>query len=217
MNRNRFLVLVALVVAAVLARLIPHPPNFSPIGALALFGGACFADRRLAFLVPLAALFVSDLFLGLHVLIPVVYASFALNVLLGRWLRSHRSILSTAAVTLVGSIQFFLVTNFACWVLWYPHTLEGLTSCYVGAIPFFRNTLLGDATFVTLLFGGLALAEYGFSGLREAVAPPFQFSFPGERACELSPCSPAPPRSFANSVSGNNSLASPTSATTRPS
>jgi hypothetical protein len=159
-----------MIASAALARLIPHPPNFTPIGAMALFGGACFADRRTALLVPLATLLLSDLFLGLHVLIPVVYGSFAVNVLLGRWLRSRRTVLSTAAVTLIGSIQFFVVTNFACWVLWYPHTAEELVTCYVAAIPFFQNTLLGDAVFATGLFGALALAERGFPALRERPA-----------------------------------------------
>ena len=169
--RPRFAVLTAIIALAALARLIPHPPNFTPIGAMALFGGACLADRRLAFLLPLAALFLSDLLLGLHVLIPVVYGSFAVNVLLGRWLRSRRTVVNTAAGTLLGSIQFFVVTNFACWLLYYPHTAEGLVSCYVAAIPFFQNTLLGDAVFATALFGALALAERGFPILREQPAP----------------------------------------------
>jgi hypothetical protein len=159
-----------MIVLASLARLIPHPPNFTPIGAMALFGGACLADRRLALLVPLAALFVSDLFLGLHVLIPVVYGSFAVNVLFGRWLRSRRSVVNTAAVTLLSSIQFFVLTNFACWMLWYTHTVEGFVTCYVAAVPFFQNTLLGDAMFATGLFGTLALAERGFPVLRELPA-----------------------------------------------
>ncbi|MFQ3591846.1 MAG: DUF6580 family putative transport protein [Gemmataceae bacterium] len=170
MIRPRLIVLAAMIAAAALARLIPHPPNFTPIGAMALFGGACFADRRLAFLLPLAAMFLSDLLLGLHVLIPVVYGSFAVNVLLGRWLRSRRTLVNTATVTLLGSIQFFVVTNFACWLLWYPHTLAGLTACYIAAIPFFHNTLLGDAVCATALFGGLALAERGFPILREQPA-----------------------------------------------
>lgn len=167
MNPSRLIVLAAMIAFAALARLVPHPPNFAPVGAMALFGGACLADRRLALLVPLAALFLSDLVIGLHVLIPVVYGSFALNVLLGRWLRSRRTVATTAAVTLIGSVQFFVVTNFACWALWYPHTVEGFVTCYVAAIPFFHNTLLGDAVFATALFGGLALAERGFPVLRE--------------------------------------------------
>lgn len=167
MTNSRFLVLAAMVASAALARLIPHPPNFTPVGAMALFGGACVADRRIALLLPLAALFLSDLFLGLHVLIPVVYGSFALNVLLGRWLRSRRTAVSTTAVALLGSVQFFAVTNFACWLLYYPPTAEGLAACYVAALPFFQNTLLGDAVFATALFGTLALAERGVPVLRE--------------------------------------------------
>ena len=168
--RPRLAVLTAMILAAALSRLIPHPPNFAPIGAMALFGGACLADRRLALLLPLMALFLSDLVLGLHVLIPVVYGSFALTVLLGRWLRSHRTLVTTAAATLAGSVQFFIVTNFACWLLWYPHTMEGLTACYVAAIPFFQNTVMGDAAFATALFGGLALTEWRFPILRERTA-----------------------------------------------
>lgn len=168
----RLLCLGGLILVAVAARLMPHPPNFTPIGALALFGGASFADRRLGFLLPLAALFISDCFLGLHVLIPVVYGSFAINVLLGRWLRGRRTFLTTAAVTFLGSLQFFLVTNFACWLLSYPHTLEGLVACYVAALPFFHNTLLGDAVFVIVLFGGLAVAERIIPAIREPRVQP---------------------------------------------
>jgi hypothetical protein len=90
---------------------------------------------------------------------PVVYGCFALNVLLGCWLRSHCRFVPIALVTAVGAVQFFIITNFACWLYWYPHTLEGLCACYVAAIPFFHNTLVGDAVFTTMLFGGLALAE----------------------------------------------------------
>ena len=156
-----------MIVLAALARLIPHPPNFTPVGAVAIFGGACLTDRRLALLVPLTALFLSDLFLGLHVLIPVVYGSFTLNVLLGRWLRTRRTVGSTATVAFLGSVQFFAVTNFACWLLYYPPTAEGFAACYVAAIPFFQNTLLGDAVFATAMFGTLAVAERGFRLLRE--------------------------------------------------
>jgi hypothetical protein len=156
-----------MIVLAALARLVPHPPNFTPIGAMALFGGARFADRRLGFVVPLAALFLSDVVIGFHVLMPVVYGSFAFNVLLGRWLRTRRTVVTTAAATLAGSVQFFIVTNFACWVGFYPHTVEGLVACYVAAIPFFQNTLGGDALFVCVLFGGLTVAERAFPALRE--------------------------------------------------
>lgn len=157
--RTRTAFLAMMIVVTALSRLVPHPLNFTPVGAMAIFGGACLADRRLALMIPLAALFLSDLVIGLHILIPVVYGSFALNVLLGRWLRSRRTIMTTATVTLVGSIQFFIVTNFGNWFTYYPQTAEGLVACYVAAIPYFQNTLLGDAFFAVVLFGGLAMAE----------------------------------------------------------
>jgi hypothetical protein len=165
--RPRLAVLTVMIVAAALARLVPHPLNFTPIGATAIFGGACFAARRLALAVPLAALFLGDLVIGLHFLIPVVYGSFALNVLLARWLRGRRTAAPVAAVTLLGAVQFFVVTNFACWVAFYPHTADGLLACYGAAIPYFKNTLLGDAFFAAVLFGGLALAERRFPAVRE--------------------------------------------------
>jgi hypothetical protein len=168
----RFWLLTALVTGAVLARWLPHPPNFTPIGALALFGGSFYADRRLALTLPLLALFLSDLAIGLHLLMPVVYGSFACNVLLGRWLRHHWGVWNLAAVTVLGSIQFYLTTNFACWLMAYPHTLAGLIDCYVKALPFFRNTLLGDATFVVVLFGAVAVAERLLPVLRERTNQP---------------------------------------------
>lgn len=178
MYRLRFPVLAGMILAAAASRLIPHPPNFAPIGAMALFGGACFAHRRAAFVVPLAAMFLSDLAigllsgnlsLGLHRLIPVVYGSFALIVCLGFWLRTRRTVVPIAGATLAGSVLFFVLTNFGVWSMGflYPKTWEGLVACYVAAIPFFHNTLLGDATYSAVLFGGLALAEKGFPMLRE--------------------------------------------------
>lgn len=178
MYRIRFIVLIGMILAAVASRLIPHPPNFAPIGALALFGGACFSNKWHAFIVPLAAMLLSDLAIGLlsgdlsiglHGLIPVVYGSFALIVCLGFWLRRRRNVVPIAAATLAASVLFFLLTNFGVWALgsWYPKTWEGLVACYVAAIPFFHNTLLGDAFYSTMLFGGLALAEKGWPVLRE--------------------------------------------------
>ena len=163
----RVLLLMSLVAAAALARQLPHPQNFTPLGALAIFAGACFADRRLALVVPLAALLPGDLAVGLHVFVPVVYGSLALNVLLARWLRGRRTAGSIAAVTVLGAVQFFVTTNFAVWVAFYPHTFDGLVACYVAAVPYFRNTLLGDATFVALLFGALALVERAVPAVRE--------------------------------------------------
>jgi hypothetical protein len=183
MYRSRFLVLVGMMLVVAAFRLLPHPPNFAPIGAMALFGGACFADKRIAFLIPLAAMLLSDLAIalltgdlsmGFHGLTPVVYGTFALIVCLGFRLRRRRKAAPIAAGVLVSSVLFFILTNFGVWALgsWYPKTGEGLIACYVAAIPFFHNTLLGDAVYATALFGGLALAEKNWPVLREpALAP----------------------------------------------
>lgn len=179
MYQIRSLVLVGMILAAAASRLIPHPPNFAPITAMALFGGTCFASKRLAFLVPLGAMLVSDLAMGLlsgdlslgmHSLIPIVYGSFALIVCLGFWLRRRGRVGPIiAAAALASSVLFFVLTNFCVWALGslYPKTWDGLVACYVAAIPFFHNTLLGDAVYTTVLFGGLALAEKGWPVLRE--------------------------------------------------
>jgi hypothetical protein len=161
MGKTRLLVIGGMILAAAASRLIPHPPNFSPITAMALLGGACLVEKRWAFVVPLAALFASDILLGFHRLIPVVYGSFALIVCLGLWLRTRRTAVPIACAALAGSLLFFTLTNFGVWALgtMYPKTTEGLLACYVAAVPFFGNTVLGDAAYVLVLFGGLALAE----------------------------------------------------------
>jgi len=161
MKMNRFAVLTAMVLAGTAARLIPHPPNFSPIASLALFGGATFANKRGAFLVPLAALFLSDLVLGFSTITPVVYGSFALITCLGFWVRRRQTVWRLATASLATAVLFFAVTNFGVWVLgdWYPRTLPGLAECYAAAIPFFRNTLWSDLFYSAVLFGGLKLAE----------------------------------------------------------
>ena len=128
---------------------------------MALFSGAILKDRRLAFLFPLLALFAGDIFIGLKIL-PIIYASFLISVAIGLWLRDRRTIARISLATLLGAIQFFLVSNFAVWQFMntYPHNSSGLLACYIAGIPFFGNTLAGDAIYATLLFGGYALAEH---------------------------------------------------------
>jgi hypothetical protein len=167
----RTLLALALIVLAAALRIVPHPWNFTPIGAMALFSGAILKDRRLAFLFPLLALFAGDIFIGFHKLIPVVYASFLINVAIGLWLRDRRTVTRISLATLLGAIQFFLVTNFAVWQFLggYPHTAGGLMACYIAGVPFFWNTVAGDAVYAVLLFGSFAFAERFLPLFREPV------------------------------------------------
>ncbi|MBV9330146.1 MAG: hypothetical protein JOZ55_01185 [Alphaproteobacteria bacterium] len=172
MLKPRIAVVASMILGAALLRLLPHLPNASPIAALALFGGASFADRRLAFLVPLSALLASDLLLGLHSTMAFVYASFAATVCIGFWLRSRKTLLTVMGATLASSLLFFAVTNFGTWLVqdMYPKTFDGLFACYVAAIPFFRNTFAGDLLYSAMLFGGLYLAERVLPAIREDAA-----------------------------------------------
>jgi uncharacterized protein DUF6580 len=170
--KPRLLVLICMILAAAASRLIPHPPNMASITAFALFGGAYLERKWLAFLVPLAGLFLSDLVLGLYSHMEVIYASFAVVVCVGLLLRGRKSPLKIAGAALASSILFFITTNLGVWFFssLYPKTATGLFACYVAAIPFFQNTLMGDALYTAVLFGGFALAEKRFPALRESYA-----------------------------------------------
>lgn len=169
MFKPRILILLGLIVLVAVARLLPHPPNFSPVMALALFGGAYFASRWTGLAITGAAMLLSDLALGFHPLMWAVYLSFAAVVLLGGLLRDKRDRLGPVFLATVGgSLLFFITTNFAHWLMFntYPHTLEGLVACYVAALPFLQNSLAGNLLFVGLLFGGMNLLEWRFTALR---------------------------------------------------
>lgn len=169
----RIAALVAAIAFAVVFRLVPHPPNFSPIAAMALFSGAYMPRRALAFAAPLLALLLSDLVLGFYPGIAFIYLSVALTVLLGWAISRRRSAPMIAGAAVAGSVLFYVLTNFGTWLSTdlYPKTIEGLAACYVAAIPFFQNTLAGDLVFSALLFGGFALAERALPQLREAPSP----------------------------------------------
>ena len=170
MNR-RTSTLTAVVLALVLSRLVPHPWNVSPLTAAALFSGARFERRWLAFGVPLGALLLSDMILGFYRWMPAVYGAFALVVLLGRGLLGRRSAVSVALATIGSSALFFVVTNAAVWLegALYPRTVAGLAACFAAAVPFFQHTLLGDAFFSAVLFVGLDVAERRIPALAPAV------------------------------------------------
>ncbi len=158
----RTILIFTMIVLTAALRLAPHPWNFTPVGAMALFSGALVRDRRLAFLFPLLVMFATDAIIGFNKLSPLVYASFLLSVLIGRFLNQKRNLLRISGATFLGALQFFLITNLGVWAFLnsYPHTGAGLTACYLAGLPLFWNTLAGDATYATLLFGSFALAEH---------------------------------------------------------
>lgn len=168
-NRTRLIVLLLAIAAAALLRLVPHPPNFTPIGAMALFSGAMLGRRWLAFAAPLCALILSDLVLGFYPGIAFVYAATALAVVVGWALTARRLPTGVIGAALASALLFFVVTNLGMWLFsgFYPVTLAGLSACFVAAIPFFQSSLAGDLVFCGLLFGGWALAERSFPLLRE--------------------------------------------------
>jgi hypothetical protein len=202
----RTILILTLILLAAALRLAPHPWNFTPVGAIALFAGATVRDRRLAFLFPVLVMFATDLIIGFNKLSLLVYACFLLSVLIGRAFVGARFSASVvgaglqpgqqalqaplplsrpassvspkkrvvpriAAATFLGSLQFFLLTNFGVWAFLnsYPRTATGLVACYIAGIPLFWNTLAGDAVYVTLLFGTFALATRLAPRLRQSV------------------------------------------------
>lgn len=173
------LVLAALIIVAALTRVLPHPPNFSPIAAIALFGGAYFAARAWAVVVPLAGLLISDLVLasvngGLYASwfggsgIWVVYGCIALTTAMGFGLRGKVTGARVLGYSLAGSALFFVVTNFAAWLgnPMYPKTAAGLTASYVAGIPFLQWSVLGTLLYAAALFGGFALLRRRLPVLR---------------------------------------------------
>jgi hypothetical protein len=160
MNKASFKNLISpllVILIAVLMRLVPHLPNFTPIAAMALFGGV-YLNKKYAFAIPLLAMFISDIFLGFHATMPYVYGSFILTGMIGLWLKNHKSAKNLVCASLISSILFFLITNFGVWAGgWYPKTLSGLLESYIMGIPFFKNTVLGDLCYSGVFFGGYEL------------------------------------------------------------
>lgn len=160
---RNFLISSAIIFAGALSRLLPHPDNFTPIMAIALAGGV-YIDKRFALIIPLAALFLSDIFIGFHNTIFFVYGSFLLIGLIGIWLKSHKKPLPILATALLSSTLFFVITNFGVWLTgggwFYPKTWQGLIECYTLAIPFFRNTIAGDLVYTGVLFGLFEFSKY---------------------------------------------------------
>jgi hypothetical protein len=179
MNEKQFLwmktgIAAVLVLLAAALRILPHPWNFTPIGAMALFSGSVFRERWLRFTFALLPLFAGDALVGFHKLMLVVYLSFVVSVGIGMWIGEDLKLVRIAGGTLLGATQFFLVTNFAAWATFttYPKTVAGLIACYAAGVPFYWNSLAGDTLYASLLFGGYALAEWFLARSRRTAAIP---------------------------------------------
>lgn len=153
---------VVLILVGVMLRLLPHPANFTPIAALALFG-AVYLPKRFGFILPIAALLISDFFIGFYGFTQwFVYGSFLLTGLIGLFIRSHKSVFTIVGGSIISSVLFFLITNFAVWAeprSFYPPGIDGLFLSYTAGIPFFRNSLVGDLFFTGVFFGGYELVK----------------------------------------------------------
>lgn len=158
-SRAKTSIAVALIVAGVLLRIVPHTANFAPVGAIALFGGAVLSPR-LAIAVPLAVMGISDLIIGLHSTILFTWGGFALVGLLGLTLRNTSNWLRVPLGALGGALIFYVISNFGVWVegKLYAHTWQGLIDCYIAALPFLKTSLLADLLYSAALFGAYALA-----------------------------------------------------------
>lgn len=163
----RVLVVTGIILFAAVMRLVPHYPNFTPIAAIALFGGAHMGRKWLAFFVPLFALFISDLIIGFHGFMVPVYISFAVVVLIGNLMRNNVKIATVVGGALTSSVIFFLITNFAVWMgsPYYPQTFSGLMQSFTMAIPFFHATVLGDLFYSSVFFGSFYLIQQRYPSL----------------------------------------------------
>ena len=152
---NREIVILLFIILAAVIRLIPHPPNFAPITAMALFGGLNFQNKKLAYAIPILAMIVSDLFLGFYSISIFVYLSFIAITYIGTTIKSIN-----VSNIFLSSLLFFIITNLGVWILGYPMTIEGLLTCFTLALPFFGYALAGDL-FFSLLF------KYGFKSVEK--------------------------------------------------
>ena len=161
MKNQSLLAVLILLVLGVATRFLPHPANFTAIGAVALFGGL-YLPRRWAVVGPLVAMLVSDIFIGFYTwqINLSVYAGFMIMGLIGLWVRRNKKMSTVIGGTILGSVIFFLLTNAAVWAFgtMYAHNFAGLIQSYTMAIPFFKNSLAGDLFYTAVLVGGYELA-----------------------------------------------------------
>ena len=168
-KKSEQFIALLLILAGIGVRLLPHPANFTPLTAIALFSGTVLSPG-LALSVPLIAMMASDLVLGPHPLCWLVWGSFILTVGVGFWVKRNQKIQTIFLGTAAGSILFFILTNFG--VFWfqnmYAKNWTGLADCYLMAVPFFRNSLLGDLFYSAVFFGIYAMATHSLRHSRES-------------------------------------------------
>ena len=152
---NRILIL-GLIIIGVMTRLIPHPPNFTPILSFALLSSV-YSKNNLGIFVPISIMLLSDIFLGSHGAIIWVYSSLFIIYLIGFYFIKNISYKNILMGTIVGSLMFFIITNFGVWFIGYPKTLEGFIHCYTLAIPFYKNTLISSMFYSTIIHLGYYL------------------------------------------------------------
>jgi hypothetical protein len=148
------LLLTSLLLLIMLTRIIPHPPNVTPIGAIALLGGIYFSNKMLSYIIPLIILFISDIFLGFYGSTMIfTYLGFISITFIGNLIKNNKSINTILIGTLLSALSFFIISNFGCWLTGslYTKDLNGLINCFMAAIPFFRNSLLGNLFYVSLI------------------------------------------------------------------
>ena len=160
---QKYISVVLLIILGIVCRFLPHPANFAPIGAIALFG-AIYLPSRWSLFITLPAMFVSDIFIGFYSwpIMVAVYSSFILMAIIGSHIKKNKKFHTILGGTLLGSILFFLITNWAVWAFGsiYTHNFSGLLQSYHMAIPFFRNSLLGDFFYTFVLIGGIELVNF---------------------------------------------------------
>ncbi|MBN1340158.1 MAG: hypothetical protein JXA03_12590 [Bacteroidales bacterium] len=168
LTKQGFIFVLSVIAFGAIMRLLPHWPNFTPITAIALFGGVYLNKKFLPFIIPLAALFLSDLVLGLHSFMIPVYLTFVLIVLFSRRLPGNIKPGTIAGASLVSSFGFYLITNLFVWLTagMYPVNAAGLVSCYVAGLPFLFNGVMGDLFYSGLFFGAFYMAQVRFPVLK---------------------------------------------------
>ncbi|GAA5190367.1 DUF6580 family putative transport protein [Ferrimonas gelatinilytica] len=166
---NKVIAVLVMIALCALYRVLPHPFNFTPVAAMGLFAGAMFTSKRLALTVPLVAMLLGDLVIGLHETMLFVYLATAITAGIGMLLRQQRSVATIALAGVFSSVQFFFITNTGMWAVtdFYPHSWEGLVQCWVMGLPFMQHDLASTWLFSAVLFGGYALLSRRYPGLAQ--------------------------------------------------